>query len=101
MNADGASALDVKRSDLKPGDALAVPSNNTNLFPPDSRKTDLVEIYRVPGPWLLATCNDTMGAGFYASVWGPLPFAFGRVPPETVSVYILKPPRAQALPNSK
>ena len=32
-----------------------------------------------------------IGAGFYASSWGPLPFAFGRVPPEIVSVYVWKP----------
>ncbi len=99
MNAAGASALDFKQSALKTGDALAVPSNNTNLLPPDPRKTDLVEIYRVPGPWFVTTCNDKMGAGFYASVWGPLPFAFGRVPPESVSIYILKPLLQAAPPN--
>jgi 4-amino-4-deoxy-L-arabinose transferase-like glycosyltransferase len=101
MSAAGASALDFKRSTLKPGDVLAVPSNNTNLLPLDPRQADLVEIYRVPGPWFVTTCNEKMGAGFYASVWGPLPFAFGRVPPENVSVYVLKPLLQAASPNSK
>ena len=101
MDANGASALDIKRSGLKPGDALAVPSNNTNLLRPDPRKADLVEICRVPVPWLLTTCNDTMGTGFYASIWGPLPFAFGRVPPESVSIYILKSPHDASSPNPK
>jgi hypothetical protein len=45
------------------------------------------EILTFPGPSLLATWNETMGAGFYASLWGPLPFVFGHVPPEGVSVY--------------
>ena len=101
MSAAGASALDLKRSTLKPGDALALPSNNTNLLPLDPRATDLVEIYKVPGPWLVTTCNEKMGAGFYASILGPLPFALGRVPPESVSVYILKPLLQSAPPNSK
>jgi hypothetical protein len=30
-----------------------------------------------------------VGAGFYASVWGPLPFAFASVPPEKVTIYRL------------
>jgi len=33
-----------------------------------------------------------VGAGFYASVWGPLPFAFGQVPPERVLVYVAGQP---------
>jgi hypothetical protein len=80
MSHHGAAALDFKSSVLRPGDAIAVPSNNTNLLPPDPRKADLVELYK-----------STLGAGFYASVLGPLPFVFGHVPPEVVAIYILKP----------
>jgi 4-amino-4-deoxy-L-arabinose transferase-like glycosyltransferase len=85
----GALPLDVKRSRLKPGDGLAVPANNTNLLPPDPKKTALLATVVVPGPCWLATLSAPAGAGFYASVEGPLPFAFGRVPPEIVSVYVL------------
>jgi hypothetical protein len=35
----------------------------------------------MPCPWL-STMQKQMGAGFYSDVWGPLPFAFGFVPPE-------------------
>src|ERR1019366_3542536 len=91
MSAAGALALDFKRSTLKPGDALAVPANNTNIHPLAPRTADLVELYKMSGPWLLTTCDQRMGSSFYASVLGPLPFAFGSVPPEMVSVYILKP----------
>jgi hypothetical protein len=40
--------------------------------------------------------NEADGAGFYASVWGPLLFAFGCVPPEQTRVYIftVEPPPA-------
>jgi 4-amino-4-deoxy-L-arabinose transferase-like glycosyltransferase len=91
MEALGASALDLKRSVVNPGDHLAIPRNNSNLLLPDPRKVTMLETLTVPGPGLLATWNETMGAGFYASVWGPLPFVFGRVPPEGVSVYVFGP----------
>jgi hypothetical protein len=87
LEALGASALDIKRSLVKPGDHLAIPYNNTNLLLPDPNKVTLRETLTVPGPGWLATWNETMGAGFYASVGGPLPFAFGPVPPEGVAVF--------------
>jgi hypothetical protein len=34
--------------------------------------------------------NVQVAAGFYASLRGPLPFAFGKVPPESVLLYFLK-----------
>ena len=90
METFGASAEDVKHPAVKPGDRLAVPANNTNLFPPGS-EMPLLETFTVQGPCLLATCNARAGAGFFfATLQGPLPFAFGRVPPETVAVYGVK-----------
>jgi hypothetical protein len=91
MDALGASALDLERSVANPGDYLAIPRNNANLFSPTSQKLTIRETLTVPGPSGLATWNETMGAGFYASLWGPLPFVFGRVPPESVSVYDFGP----------
>lgn len=90
MEALGASAMSFGHSTLKPGDMLAVPANNTNLLPPGFEMT-LLKTFTVPGPHLVATCNARAGAGFFfATLQGPLPFAFGRVPPEIVSVYGLK-----------
>jgi 4-amino-4-deoxy-L-arabinose transferase-like glycosyltransferase len=91
MEAFGASALDFARSPLKPGDALAVPVNNTNLLPPKPPMIRSQEILAVSGPYLLTTMSETAGAGFYAAVWGPLPFVFGRIPLEGVSVSVLRP----------
>ncbi|MGO8838592.1 MAG: ArnT family glycosyltransferase [Limisphaerales bacterium] len=99
MESFGASALDVKHSALNPGDRLAVPSNNTNLLPPHPEKAELLEVLAISGPHWLTTWNPTVGAGFYASAWGPLPFAFGRVPPESVSVYVLRPPASAPPPK--
>jgi hypothetical protein len=96
MQAQGALPLDVTSSLLKLGDLLAIPSNNTNLLPPDPGKAVLLEKIVVPERYPLTTFNELVGAGFYSSVWGPLPFAFGRVSPESVSVFALQPPPAAA-----
>jgi 4-amino-4-deoxy-L-arabinose transferase-like glycosyltransferase len=103
MDALGASALDLEHSEANPGDHLAIPRNNSNLFDPNRfsanpQKLTPRETLIFPGPGLLATWNDTLGAGFYASVWGPLPFVFGRVPPEGVTVYEFGP-QAQTAPQ--
>jgi 4-amino-4-deoxy-L-arabinose transferase-like glycosyltransferase len=90
MEAMGASAVDIKHPALKPGDMLAVPSNNTDLLPPGSEMI-LLKTFTIPSARLLATSNARANAGFFfATVQGPLPFAFGRVPPESVAVYGLK-----------
>jgi 4-amino-4-deoxy-L-arabinose transferase-like glycosyltransferase len=91
LEALGASPWDLESSVVNPGDRLAIPYNNSNLFAPDPQEVAMRETLTVPGPSLLATWNETMGAGFYASVWGPLPFVFGRVRPESVTVYVFGP----------
>ncbi len=95
MEAGGAHPLDIKHSSLKPGDNLALPANNTSLQPNLSRMILRGTLF-VAGPHLLTTWSQPTGAGFYASIWGPLPFAFGRVPPESVSLYLLQPPAPDA-----
>jgi 4-amino-4-deoxy-L-arabinose transferase-like glycosyltransferase len=86
----GALPLDLIRDQLKPGDLVAIPPNNANLFPPAPGKAVLLKIYSEPGPPFLATISNTKGASFYASALGPIPFAFGRIPPETVGIYLMK-----------
>jgi 4-amino-4-deoxy-L-arabinose transferase-like glycosyltransferase len=90
LDLSGAAALDLKNPALKPGDTLAMPVHNVFISQPDSEAADLREIITVPGPRCLTTWSEDVGAGFYSSVPGPLPFAFGEVPPETVGIYVLK-----------
>jgi hypothetical protein len=90
LDAMGALPLDIKHSALKPGDILVVPGNNTSLFPVNSETATLRETIAVSGPRRLTTWSTPAGAGFFAAAEGPLPFAFGRVPPENVFVYALK-----------
>lgn len=91
MQAAGASPVDFKHPALRPGQMVALPANNTNIKPLDQNNAVLLGTVTVPVPSPLATWDPSIGAGFYASVWGPLPFAFGKVPPGQVSLYLLKP----------
>jgi len=50
-----------------------------------------LDVIIIPNSSLVTTWNAELGAGFYASVLGPLPSAFGNVPAEQVFVYELKP----------
>ena len=88
----GATALDRDRTELRSEDIIAVPENNTNLLPLRPELVSVLEVVIVPGPAFVATAKGQVGASFYASIRGPLPFAFGAVPPELVAVLALRPP---------
>jgi 4-amino-4-deoxy-L-arabinose transferase-like glycosyltransferase len=82
----GMAPLDRKNSQIKRGDLVVIPLSNTNVVPVPSYGIEPVEVIReIPCRWL-STMNATLGAGFYSSVWGPLPFAFGPVPPEEYQI---------------
>jgi hypothetical protein len=90
MEARGGKALDVTGSVLLPGDILIVPMNNTSLFRLPAEMVVLRDsLATTPLPWL-ATMNQAAGAGFYAHVWGPLPFVVGEISPERYFVYVVK-----------
>jgi 4-amino-4-deoxy-L-arabinose transferase-like glycosyltransferase len=82
----GGKAFDRRHPDFDDNDVLVIPLNNTNLDPPSQPKDG----FPVQGPRWLTTLNLYVGAGFYGSPYGPLPFLFGHVPPENVAVYNLK-----------
>jgi 4-amino-4-deoxy-L-arabinose transferase-like glycosyltransferase len=79
----GGQTLDMRHPALRNGDFLAVPLNNTNLrMPPVPGNA-----FFVKGTRFLSDMNLYTGAAFYSSSDGPLPFAFGHVPPENVIIY--------------
>ncbi len=82
--AAGAHAVDLGRDVLSPGDLLAVPENVSGgggrALPWDA--VTVVEDLSVPSSSGLTLLSGHAGAGFYSSLWGPLPFVFGPVPPE-------------------
>jgi 4-amino-4-deoxy-L-arabinose transferase-like glycosyltransferase len=87
---DGGRALDFKNSRPLIGDIIVIPINNTNLEPLPKDRAFLVQAFEfVPCRWL-STINTPLGAGFYSSRWGPLPFALGLVPVEKHCVFVVK-----------
>ena len=90
----GAQPVDALDFRIRPGDFVAVPENNARFagFPPDmSFQTEAV--LELPNRSGAAVLNWQLGAGFYSSYWGPLPFAFGPAPPEHYVIMRASPPR--------
>ena len=90
MEAFGAQPVDFKQLAMQPGELVVVPVENTNIRLLDAKHTELIGTCQIPCPAWVTTMSLSLGAGFYASLLAPLPFAFGVVPPEGVSVYRLK-----------
>ena len=89
MEARGARAFDRQASRIVPGDFMVVPKNNTGTMEMKADKVQKLEtIRRFPGGGL-TTMHFLAGAGYYADIWGPLPFAFGPAPPEEYDIYLL------------
>jgi 4-amino-4-deoxy-L-arabinose transferase-like glycosyltransferase len=87
----GGEPIDMRTYSIRSGDTVVRPKNNANTrrIPPEYvASEDTLEIDVNYGVTLL---NINRNAGFYASVAGPLPFAFGATPPEQYTIYRLKP----------
>jgi 4-amino-4-deoxy-L-arabinose transferase-like glycosyltransferase len=91
-----AKAVDIGHLQPRLGDFLVIPVNNTNLASPGSPQFYSWKALSIDGPRWVTTFSREVGAGFYASVWGPLPFAFDSVPPETVLVFRLGQPPTES-----
>jgi 4-amino-4-deoxy-L-arabinose transferase-like glycosyltransferase len=88
MEAAGGKAVDWNRwrVSYSYGDFLATPGNNTAVNPtPLESGIPFRTLEFAPAPFL-STMNRNTGAGFYSSIWGPLPFVFGPVSMEAYYV---------------
>jgi len=90
MQKNGGRPADVDRLRLNPGDALILPVYNTNVRPVSPEIYAVGEIFDVPVMPCLSVGNHDLGAGYYADLWGPLPFALGRVGPDRYLAMALK-----------
>lgn len=99
MEQYGGTPVDFSSSMVKLGDIVVIPMNNTTLKPPKREASDLIGTIAAGNGGALAIMNESVGAGFYSSLWGPLPFTFGRVAPESARVYQLKQPSVAAPAN--
>jgi len=87
----GAPPANLRGTPFRAGDIVVIPENSTNTFGPPPGFTLSGNITTVELHSSLATMSQPLGAGFYASVWGPLPFAIGSVPPERYMIARLVP----------
>jgi hypothetical protein len=87
MEQGGARAVDLSRDVIEPGERIAVPVNNVEQAPLAESAATVIERTRRPEPRWLRTQSWPLRAGFYSSVFGPLPYVFGRAPPDVYLVY--------------
>jgi len=90
----GARAMDLARDEASPGDRVAVAANNYGVpaWRLDPGRAELLEEFAVFRPRWLRTMSPSVGAAFYASERGPLPFAFGRSQPDRYRVWRARRP---------
>ena len=92
MESYGAKPVDAADFQCKSGDLIVVPENGSGLVPIDPRLLSGGGELQLPGATGATTSSWQLGAGFYSFYSGPLPFAFGVVPPERYALYILRFP---------
>jgi hypothetical protein len=79
----GAVPVDARDFQIRPGDRVALPNNNTEMAGlPQDMFFQQEAVLEFANPALATTINWHLGAGFYSSYWGPLPYTFGPVPSE-------------------
>jgi 4-amino-4-deoxy-L-arabinose transferase-like glycosyltransferase len=86
----GGKPIDFRRPEIVAGDIIVTPSpyQNTNITPFPADMIKFVETMQFrPCRWL-SVMNGKSGAGFYSSIWGPVPFAFGPAPPEIYEIAV-------------
>jgi hypothetical protein len=81
MESFGAHAVAVNDPPHRAGDYLAV-AESSRLFEIRPEFVASREVIEIPMDLGITTAQSKLGAGFYSSDSGPLPFAVGPVPPE-------------------
>lgn len=90
MQLFGARPVEYDKFAFQTGDLVVIPENTTSTFPIAPQFVATQQILQFDPHAHAATM--ALGAGFYSSVWGPLPFSFGRVPSEPYLVVGLQRP---------
>lgn len=87
----GLLPVDFTASAAGAGDAVAAATNtpNVNHLPP-AVFTNIFHTTVPVGAWA-STMNGNTGAGFYSTIWGPLPYALGQPPAEKWGVWMVRP----------
>jgi 4-amino-4-deoxy-L-arabinose transferase-like glycosyltransferase len=93
---EGARALNLMQPQMQRGELVLLPEGNTNVVELPAEVAHLAGALDFPVPRWVATMAHSSGAGFYSTLWGPLPFSFGPVPPQRYRIYVARgwPPAA-------
>jgi len=90
MEGKGCKAFDFSNSICYSGDVIIVPVNNTNISSMKTNKLLSLKPFQFTACRGLSTMSLRLGAGFYADIWGPLPFAIGPVDAEKYYAFAVK-----------
>lgn len=82
MDLGGAEALDFSHPLVETDSLLIIPTNNTNVRKISAAEFTLYGVKDFKSCSWLTTMHNACGAGFYSSIWGPLPYAIIASPPE-------------------
>jgi hypothetical protein len=85
-----AKPLDSEQHGLVSGDALIVPVDNTNVSHKPAASTVASVEETNYAQFFAITMSRQVGAGFYSSRWGPLPWEVAAVPPERYLIFRIK-----------
>jgi hypothetical protein len=91
MQSFGAQPLDILHPALRPGDLVVIPQDNVQPFPIQPGLVNSRNVLKIDMSQGITTHNWIVGAGFYSSLYGPLPFVIGPVPPEKYLVERISP----------
>jgi Dolichyl-phosphate-mannose-protein mannosyltransferase len=89
MESLGAKPVDFGNPQLAPGDIIVIPENNIQLREIPSQYVDSRDSLVFTQNRGTTTISHELGAGFYSSYWGPLPYAIGPVAPERYWIFRL------------
>jgi hypothetical protein len=82
----GATPVDFRRSNIRTGEFMVVPLNNTGVVKP-ANGFDLVETREYSHYSIIAIMSPAGSSGFYASAFGPLPYSFEKPLSEVYLIY--------------
>lgn len=86
MEEHGFTCLDLENHKLQQGDLMIVPTGLSGVFKTED-SVKLMGSMQVATLPMLATMERGVGAGFHWHGMGPLPYAFGFVPPQVYSFW--------------
>jgi 4-amino-4-deoxy-L-arabinose transferase-like glycosyltransferase len=90
MEEAGAEPIDWYKTPLKIGDLIVVPTNNTSIRQMPGSQVLLIEEKWFDASEWATTMNSEVGASFYDSLLGPLPYAIGPAKRERYQIYLIR-----------